>query len=472
MFTFFALANAKAHAYSPNWSNDFSYLQKNYSQMRSFENYLFAPHLEEEDEYIKTTHLSTHAALILKDGKIIYEKYAKGYTKNHPQKLWSISKSITNLLVAIAVKEGRISLQDNVCPYFKEYKINFDCTKMTVEHLLGWSSGLHWREIFTQPLDSSVFNMLYNKAGYKDITSFILSHSVVTSPGSSWHYSSADTNLLMAILSKVYSSEQYARLPWLKLFDELGVQKAIWERDHKGVFLGCCSLYLTARDLARIGEFMLNQGRWLGKTFFPKNWIKNYVQAISPSFLKNPILIREQFVPSFHWWVNQPSRHADVLKPRALQTAPSDSYLAVGYSGQLLVIIPSMNTVIVRMGPTQGVYIDTNAVVGLALGVITGKQYVYPVRSTFVPFSIGEEYALPRKYDLNSLEVMNNFIAKEMCNCIFVEKQNEAICKNKLSPFLKKMQWLSVRKNSVKASVFGFASGRAASVGKYGCTLH
>lgn len=464
-----------AESYSTGWSNDFSYLQKNYSQIRTFENYLFPPQLENRREYTQITQLKTHSTLILKDGKIIYEKYAKGYHKHRPQKLWSVSKAVTNLLIGIAVRENKISIQDTICSYFKSYEMKFDCKKMTIKDILGWSSGLHWREMLTEPLSSSVFNMLYNKAGYKDAASFILSHPLIRKPGTSWHYSSGDTNLLMAILSQVYKPSEYAVLPWTKLFNELGIQSAVWETDSKGVFHGCCSLYMTTRDLARIGEFMLNKGRWLGKDFFPEDWINHYVQSISPAFLNDPVAIREQIVPSFQWWVNKPSRHKQVLKPRALQSAPEDLYLAIGYAGQLLFIIPSMNMVIVRTGSFDAdVYLDTNALVGLALGIVTGKQYAQPIRQTFVPFSIGREYDSPRKYSYNSAGVMNNFLAKEMCSCMFVEGRNEFSCLEQFKPLKSRWQNISVSKptKSVKVSALGWSAGRAHYSGRYGCYLH
>ena len=461
-----------AESYSPSWSNDFSYLQKNYSQMRMFENYLFPPSLADREEYTHTTQLRTHSTLILKDGKIIYEKYARGYHKDRPQKLWSISKAVTSLLIAIAVKENKISVQDNICSYFKGYEFKFDCKKMTIKSLLGWSSGLHWREVSADPLTSSVFNMLYNRKGYRDAVSFILSHPLIRQPGTSWHYSSADTNLLMAILAQVYKPSEYVVLPWIKLFNELGIQSAVWETDSKGVFHGCCSLYMTIRDLARIGEFMLNEGRWLGKDFFPKNWIHRYVQSISPAFLKEPVVVREQIVPSFQWWVNKPSRHKQVVKPRALQSAPEDLYLALGYAGQLLFIIPSMNMVIVRTGSfDMDVYLDTNALVGLALGMVTGKQYAQPIRQTFIPFSIGREYESPRKYNINPVKVMNTFLAKEMCSCMFVEGKSEWSCLNQFESVKSRWQNVSISqsKKNVKVSIFGFSAGRAYHSGRYGC---
>ena len=153
--------------------SDMSYLKKNYSQVRSFEEYLFKPPLQNPEELVHPYQIETHSALILKDGKIIYEKYAYGYSKDRPHKLWSVSKAITNLLVGIAVRENKFSMKDNVCRFFKKHSLQFNCKDMTVENLMDWSSGLHWKE---KDIPSSTTNMLYGDNGYTDSTKFILKH--------------------------------------------------------------------------------------------------------------------------------------------------------------------------------------------------------------------------------------------------------------------------------------------------------
>lgn len=460
---------------SSRWLNDSYYLTKNHSQVRDFEHYLFSSKIEEEREENDKhfSDLRTHSVLIVKDGKIIYEKYSKGYDKNRPQKLWSISKSITHLLIAIAVKENKISLEDTLCTYFRDYEIKFDCKKATIKDLLGMSSGIHWRESLDQPLNSSAFNMLYNKIGYKDSTSFILSHPLIKEPGSSWHYSSGNTNLLMSVLSKAYRPEQYATLPWTQLFHPMGIQNAYWDTDHKGIFNGCCSLYLTTRDLARIGQLLLQKGQWGGKSFFSEQWMKKYIQSIPSSFLKNPVLVIEQFVPSFHWVVNKQSQYGRVTIPKALPDAPEDLLAAVGHAGQFLFVIPSMNTVFVRTGDTAGLYLDINAMVGMALNIIRGGSYVRPIRKKPVPFIIGKEYGPPKNYGKNQLKLTNNFVAKEVCSCFFIEKKEPEECVNNISIRFNISPSISISKEQkmVKTSHFLFFPSKAHYKGRYGCLL-
>lgn len=459
-----------------SWLSNSYFIRKNATQVRDLENYLFTPKtmydIEEEQEF--KIDLKTNTFLIVKDGKIIYEKYSRGHDKNRPQKLWSISKSVTNLLVGIALKEGRLSLQDNLCKFFKDSQFQMNCSKITIEDLLGWSSGIHWREHFNNPLSSSAFNLIYTYDGYMDSSSFILSHPLIKAPGSSWHYSSADSNLLMAVLSKVYSKDEYSALPWIKLFNELGIQNAHWDRDNKGVFNGCCSLYLTTREVARIGEFMLNEGYRNGRNLLPDYWIEKYVTRISPSFLKEPILIREQFVPGYHWWVNQSSQHGKVHKPRALIDAPEDLYMAIGFAGQLLFIIPSMNTVVIRTGHISNNYIDVNAVIGMSLSIIKGETYHSPTRDEPVPFKIGEEYDPPKEYNPSATQALNNLIAKEMCNCIFIEKGTEPECQNQIKSYKNKIQTISVSYSKKRVSVSLariLQYARASFSPRYGCQL-
>ena len=453
--------------------SDSQFLRQNSTHVRSLENYLFTPKVIYEEEQEIPIDLKTTSFLIVKDGKIIYEKYSNGHDKDRPQKLWSISKSITNLLIGIAVKENRLSLQDNLCKFFSKSQFQ-NCAKITVEDLLGWASGIHWREHFNEPFSSSVFNLIYTSAGYKDSTSFILDHPLIKAPGQSWHYSSADSNLLMSVLSKVYSKDEYRALPWIKLFNKLGIQSAHWDTDKQGIFNGCCSLYLTARDLARIGEFMLNEGVQIEQKLLPDNWIEQYVKRISPSFLKEPILIQEQFTPGFHWWVNRSSQHGNVRKPRALIHAPEDLYMAIGFGGQYLIIIPSLNIIMVRTGHISNNYIDANAIVGMAISIIKGKALNSPSRDKPVPFTIGEEYIPPKEYNPSASKALNNLIAKEFCNCIFIEKGTEFECRESLKNYSKRIQSVSISRSKKQISVALariFRYSRAYFNNRYGCSL-
>ena len=458
------------------WSSNFRYLIKNDAQVRDFENYLFSVQTEEDaeeqDEHF--VDLRTHSALIVKDGKIIYEKYAHGHHKDRPQKLWSISKSITHLLIAIAVKEKKISLSDTLCRYFKDYEMRLDCSKITIKDLLGMSSGISWQELLLDdPSSSSIFNMLYNKRGYKDSTSFILSHPLAQEPGSSWHYSSGDTNLLMAVLSKAYHPKKYAVLPWQKLFTPLGIHSAYWDKDKKGVFNGCCSLYLTARDLARIGQMILQKGRWMGRSYLPKGWMQEYIYSTPDSFFINPVLVIGQFVPSWHWVINKKSRYDRVSIPRALSGAPDDLLAAIGHAGQFLFIIPSMNTVFVRTGDSAGLYLDQNAMVTMALNIIRGGSLRNPIRKTPVPFSIGKESKAPFNYSKNRILLANNFTAKEMCSCMFIEKETKDQCMKDIRIKLGSIPSVRVLRaeKMVKASRFLMFPAKAHYRGRYGCTL-
>ncbi len=456
------------------WSADSSYLRKNYSQVRNFENYIFSIP-DQSEELVHPEIHRTFSTIIIKNNHIIYEKYSNGHDKNRAQKLWSISKSITNLLIGIAVREKKLKLSNNICSFFKDYIMNFNCTKMKVKDLLSWSSGIHWRELFSNPLKSSVFNLLYNEFGYKDSTSFILKHPLIRSPGESWHYSSSDTNLLMSILSKIHSEKEYISLPWDKLFNKIGIESAVWDTDSKGVFNGCCSLYMTSRDLARIGLLILNRGKWGEERILSEDWIEKYVFSVSPSFFKEPILILEQFVPGYHWWVNKPSNHNNVHKPRALPDAPEDLVAAVGYAGQFLFIIPSENMIIVRTGDSPDYYLDMNAMIAMAIGITKNTSYSRPIRTKPVPYSLGVEYEAPLKYTENTFKSLNNFIAKEMCYCVFIEKETEKICMENLKYKFKNLPsiFISKKRNYVKTSSFKlFFPSKATFKNRHGCQLN
>src|SRR5690606_19670033 len=174
-----------------------------------------------------------------------------------PQKLWSVSKSISSILIGIAQKQGLLNIKDKVKMFYPHAD-----ERLEISHLLHMSSGLFWNETYeNNPLDSDVLNMLFIK-GHKDMASYVAMKKQEFAPGSHFKYSSGETNFMMSLLQKKISRLDYDTFPWKKLFTPLGITTATWERDHAGNFIGSSYLYLSPEDLARIGQLFLNGGVW------------------------------------------------------------------------------------------------------------------------------------------------------------------------------------------------------------------
>ncbi len=288
---------------------------------------------------------ATDALLVIQNGQTLYEKYWNGNSNTSPHIAWSISKSLSSLILGVALGKGDLTLNDSVCKIAPQYLNKIDC-KMTMDHLLAWSSGLSFLEAYESggdPTLSSVGQMLYGD-GKRDNVSFVLKHKQIYEPGTKYYYSTGDSNVVLGLLKYVYGDQIYKTLPQDFLFHPLDITTAGFEKDDAGHFQGGSSAYLSARDLARVGELMMNDGVWKGKRLLPEGWV-NYLWQENPNW-KGTVDESDKWIPLRHWW--KPDLKALGLDQDT--NFPHDVIAARGHWGQYLVIIPSRNMIIVRYG--------------------------------------------------------------------------------------------------------------------------
>ncbi len=285
--------------------------------------------------------VNTRAVLVLKDSVIIAEKYAKDFNKSTPLMGWSMTKSVTNALVGILVKQGKLDIH-KPAP-IKEWSIdpNDPRKQITLDHLLRMSSGLYFEEKYDS--ESTVNRMLWTKADAgKEAFSQKLQHPVDTE----FYYSSGTTNIITHIIRQQFPDyQEYLTFPYRELFDKLGMNSVIMETDANGTFVGSSLMYATARDWARFGQLYLQDGVWEGERILPEGWVK---YSSTPTSTLSPY----DFYGA-HFWINgkkEPPANPGI--PRAWEGVPLDAYYAAGYEGQTVLIIPSENLVIVRLGQT------------------------------------------------------------------------------------------------------------------------
>ncbi|WP_095195422.1 serine hydrolase [Pseudomonas sp. Irchel 3A7] len=324
--------------------------------LQALEAYAFPP----RDD---TTHqgIRTDALLVIRDGQLIYERYAGPTTADTPHLTWSISKSLMATVLGVAYGEGRFKLQDPVAQFYPPLK---KYPEMTMADLLHWASGLDWQEDYEYaPLKSSVVAMLYTR-GHPDMAAFTADHDTYAAPGQAFRYSSGDSNLLSAALKTIVGPDRYANFPWTALFEPLGIRHAVWETDATGTFVASSYAYLTARDLARIGLLMARDGRWGDRQLLPEDWV---------AFNREPFVHyhanQDDAVPGGHWWLNRAVNSAAQPWP----DAPADTFAALGHWGQAMYVIPSKNLVIVRYGDDRDGSYRHNELLKLALKAFAGK---------------------------------------------------------------------------------------------------
>lgn len=271
--------------------------------------------------------LETVAVLIIKNDSLLYEKYWDGYSDSSFSNSFSVAKSITSLLIGAAIKEGKIKSVDepvgNYLPGFKEGL----AAKLRIKDLLTMSSGSNWDESYSNPL-SVTTESYYGNDLYKTATGV----KIVKEPGTYHTYKSGDTELLGLVVEKATgrSLSDYAAE---KLWQPLGAEHAAkWSMDKQsGNEKAFCCFNTNARDFARLGQLMLDSGKWKGNAIIDSAY---YMQSITACNIPDETGSPCNFY-GYQWWI-RPSY-------------PGVFY-ARGILGQYIIVIPSKKIVLVRLG--------------------------------------------------------------------------------------------------------------------------
>lgn len=281
----------------------------------------------------------TDALLVIRDGVVVYERYAGPTRADTPHLTWSVSKSIMATVLGVAYGQGRFKLDAPVAHYYPPFARH---PGIKVGHLLNWASGLAWQEDYEYaPLKSSVVAMLYTR-GREDMAAFTAAHDADAVPGQRFRYSSGDSNVLSAALKGMVGADAYRDYPWTALFEPIGVTSAVWETDAAGTFVGSSYAYLTARDLARVGLLMQREGRWRDNQLLPRAWV-DFNRSPFANYQPLPDIAGDA-VPGGQWWLNA----AVGAAPKPWPDAPGDTFAALGHWGQGLYVLPTEKLVVVR----------------------------------------------------------------------------------------------------------------------------
>lgn len=348
-----ALGLISAQAWAQDWPTAQWPRQTSGIDWRAVDDYAFAPRNDADRSGVRSD-----ALLIIRDGRILYERYQPPTTAKTPHLTWSVSKSVLATVLGVAYGEQRFQLNDPAANFYPPLQQH---PRVRLVDLLHWASGLAWQEGYEYaPLKSSVVAMLYT-GGRQDMAGYAAQQQAEVAPGQRFAYSSGDSNLLAATLRGMLPPAQYRDYPWQALFTPLGIDSAVWERDGMGTYVGSSYLYLTAQDLGRIGLLMLRGGRWHHRQLLPPAWVAFnrtlFEPAQSPAGEANP---------GGHWWLNQPAPGL----PRPWPDAPVDTYAALGHWGQALYILPTQKLVIVRYGDDRDATYDHNALLKRVLAAL------------------------------------------------------------------------------------------------------
>ncbi|MFJ6324126.1 MULTISPECIES: serine hydrolase domain-containing protein [unclassified Rhizobium] len=275
---------------------------------------------------------SFDSLLVVRHGLIVTEAYYAPYIGNIPHQIFSSTKAITGTLLGMVFKDGLLDRLDHpVLDFFSNRAIaNIDQRKkaITVQNLLDMTSGLDWDQGFEGAKQQTMFDLELSS----NWTQFILDRPMAHPPGEVFNYSNGSPDLVSAIITELTGklAEDYARE---KLFTPLGIVDWHWDRDPQGLSKGHGMLYLLPRDMAKIGYLYLHHGEWDGAQLLPVGWADVLShRLVNVHASNNPNESYSNFI-----WVF-PDRHV---------------YMANGKNGQLIVVFPDLDVVVVTTARQQ-----------------------------------------------------------------------------------------------------------------------
>ena len=278
----------------------------------------------------------TRALVVIQDGRIVAERYAPGFSARTPLLGWSMTKTVTGVLIGTLVKAGKLAPeQKRLVPEWRG--AGDPRAEITLDQLLRMTSGLRFSENYGDPLED-VALMLFARA---DGAAYAIDKPLEVAPGTRWHYSSGTSSILSRVIRiAVGGSEQdYLAYPHRALFDRIGMHSALIEPDSSGMLVTSSFMYASPRDWARLGELLLRDGVWNGERILPNGWVK-YMATLTPQSPDGDF--------GAHLWVKVPPPFNGGTA--GLPPIPPDAFHAVGHEGQFVSVIPSRKLVVVRMG--------------------------------------------------------------------------------------------------------------------------
>lgn len=289
--------------------------------------------------YLDTIHksgLKYHSILIIRNGNVIMEEYLNDFQAEEPHPLYSVAKIVTAIASWFAINEGLFGVHDKVISFFPDYlpdTIGPHLQELEVYHLLTMTVGHNVRKL-SQQADKSEESWI----------KLFLSAPIKHPPGKRFLYNNLASYMLSALIQK-QSGEKLLDYINSRLFQPLGIEATAWDESPEGINVAGWGLSLRTEDMAKIGLFLLQKGRWEDKQLLPEAWVEEVcsykVPTAALSATKEEIE-KDDWAQGYcyHIWR---SRH--------------NCFSGYGYMGQLIVVMPDKEAVVVTTGKitdTQG----------------------------------------------------------------------------------------------------------------------
>ena len=290
--------------------------------------------------------MDIHSVMIVKDGSVIYSRWQSEGADTLPHVLHSVSKTFTATAVGLAIADGKMALTDKVIDFFPDKLppvVSDNLKKMTVRDLLTMSCGHD-----TEPTGQRDEGVDWVKA--------FLAHPVVHEPGSFYLYNSLGTYMLSAIVQQV-TGEKVVDYLNTRLFEPLHIDKPRWEESPQGINTGGWGLYLKTEDLAKMGQLLLQMGKWNGKQVVPAEWVaemsKKQVESINPGTRLEQAEERGMTKETSDWMQGYGYQ---------MWRCRPDCFRADGARGQYIIVVPNKNAVIAITSDVENLQGELNLV--------------------------------------------------------------------------------------------------------------
>jgi len=265
--------------------------------------------------------------LVMKDSMLVLEEYFYGYDKTRQHNIQSVTKSITSLMLGIVLDQHReVHISLPLFDFFPEYDTLAKNGKeeITLEHLLTMTAGFPSDDI---PGWVDLEDQLLN----------ILSHPLAQVPGEVFQYNN-DNSILLGGILQIVTGEPADQLIKKSLFDPMDITSYQWAYV-KGLPQCNSDLQMLPRDMAKIGQLVLNDGRWGNDQLVPEAWIR---ESTRPHLAES-----EYFDYAYHWWHRSPANKPWWDLPESGSNEEYEIVLALGFGGQYIMVIRDLNMVVV-----------------------------------------------------------------------------------------------------------------------------
>lgn len=277
-----------------------------------------------------------HSLMIIRNGRVIAEKWFGDYTADIRHAMYSVSKTFTCAAVGFAVQEGKLKVTDKVISFFPDQlpaEVTPFLEQLEVRHLLTMSVGQEKEPGFASRATD-------------DWMKVFLAAQITNEPGTKFHYNSLATYALSAIMQNVTGQKLLDYLQ-PRLFQPLGITGASWDESPQGINCGGWGLRIKTEDMAKLGLLLLQKGKWNGEQIISQSWVD---EATTAHIYQNPP--RGVTEPSDSDW-----EHGYGYQ---IWRCRNNAFRADGAYGQFIVMLPDKDAVIVATANVQDMQAELN----------------------------------------------------------------------------------------------------------------